>query len=317
MVQEQLVDYISSQVKLGVSKEAIKAALVSAGWVAGDVDDTLKKVDGGAPAQPAQPVQPVAMKPSQPMPGKPAEPQMIRVSDLVSSSGPAAAAKPSSSPMASSARPATMSMPATAMPAGKISGNTFTAARPAGGSAGPAATKAAGGGSGGHGAMIIGVVGGILVIALGGLAWYFYSQNAGLAAQISKLNGQSTDVSGQVASLQAQFEASSTAMIAQVASATAESQALMAELAFYAIPPGGGVPTAQPITISGMLGGGGKALYTLTTADGAKAYIANSTDATLGPVFKTLAGSQVTLSGTLVPGSDELTVSTIASSTAQ
>ena len=54
MIQEQLVDYISSQIKLGVSQDAIKATLTGAGWAIADVEDTFKKINGtGAMAKPA------------------------------------------------------------------------------------------------------------------------------------------------------------------------------------------------------------------------------------------------------------------------
>jgi uncharacterized protein Smg (DUF494 family) len=45
MVQDSLVEYISSQMKAGISRDAIKASLVGAGWQAADVEDTLKKVE--------------------------------------------------------------------------------------------------------------------------------------------------------------------------------------------------------------------------------------------------------------------------------
>ena len=48
MVQDQLVEYISSQMKLGIARDAIKSALVGVGWAPLDVEDTLKKVEGGA-----------------------------------------------------------------------------------------------------------------------------------------------------------------------------------------------------------------------------------------------------------------------------
>ena len=54
MVQDQLVEYVSSQLKLGISRDAVKAALTGVGWAPLDVEDTLKKVEGAAVAS-AQP----------------------------------------------------------------------------------------------------------------------------------------------------------------------------------------------------------------------------------------------------------------------
>ena len=56
MVQDQLVEYISSQLKLGVARDTVKSALVGVGWAQLDVEDTLKKVEGGAAPLSGQPV---------------------------------------------------------------------------------------------------------------------------------------------------------------------------------------------------------------------------------------------------------------------
>ena len=58
MVQDQLVEYVSSQLKLGISRDAVKTALVGVGWAPLDVEDTLKKVEGTTTAAPAQPAAP-------------------------------------------------------------------------------------------------------------------------------------------------------------------------------------------------------------------------------------------------------------------
>ena len=52
MVQESIVEYINAQMKLGVSRDTIKTTLTGAGWVAADVEDTLKKVESAKMAQP-------------------------------------------------------------------------------------------------------------------------------------------------------------------------------------------------------------------------------------------------------------------------
>ena len=53
MVQDQLVDYITAQTKLGTSREVIKTTLQGVGWQAADIDDSFKKIDGAAAAKPA------------------------------------------------------------------------------------------------------------------------------------------------------------------------------------------------------------------------------------------------------------------------
>ncbi len=306
MVQEQLVDYISSQMKLDVSRDAIKSALVSAGWVAGDVEDTLKKIDTATPAAQQTPTvkaftaspavagtagisgQSMASKPAA-MGGsaKIADPGTIRVSDLVSPK----------------------EQPAVKFDPGKfggtIKGNTFQADPPA------SVAGAIGGGTvsgGGKGRLIGEIVGGIIIVALAGLAWSYASQNGGLAAQITSLNAQSANVSSQLSSLRTELDASSTSYAAQVASLTATNANLALELSFYAVPPGGA--TTTPISIQGTVSAGRQ--YVLATPDNAKIYVANSYDPKIAPDLKAAVGKTVTLSGTYVPGSDVMTVASVS-----
>src|SRR6266481_5047975 len=83
MVQQQLIEYISSQVKLGVTKDALKSSLITAGWAQADVDDTMKKFETdqavAASSVISSPAKPAAMGGAMAV-----GPQTIKVSDLVS-----------------------------------------------------------------------------------------------------------------------------------------------------------------------------------------------------------------------------------------
>ena len=314
MVQDQLVDYISSQMKLGVPRDAIRSALVSAGWVAADVDDTLKKVDGAAvtKVQPTVTTSGVSVSTAKPVgmgnsfsspsstgmgtAGKSAEPQMIRVSDLVSSSSPMSSS--SVSPAGAAKTNKDMAF------GGKISGNTFQAT--------PAKAEKS---NRGVGTLVGEVVAAILILVFGGFAWYFYSANAGLAAQVKSLTSQTTSVNAQLASLKSQVGASGAQANSQAATLAAANAALALNLSFYAAPPGSNSAATSSITVSGVLSGTGKAPYALTTSYGAKIFVANSTDPQIAPELKPLVGTTVQLSGSYTPGSDELTVSSVATST--
>lgn len=326
MVQEQLTDYISSQMKLGVARDAIKSALVSAGWVSTDVEDTLKKVEGSAPAQTPTTVSTGTAKPmtmgtgtssAKPAMGgmaaganmatgaKSPEPQMIRVSDLVSGTA-VSPSSPAASPAAKSTAPS--SAKDISMFGGKIKGNSFEA------------TPVSGSGSGKKGSLIWGTVAGILILALAGLAWYFYSSANGLNAKIASLTSQSGTLTTQLASLQSQVNASSTSDAAEIASLTAANADLALNLSFYAVPlgtPSSTAATALPITISGTLSGGGKAPYALTTPRGAKIFIGSATTADVSTQMKPLVGQTIQVSGTYIQGSDEMTATSVASTTSQ
>jgi hypothetical protein len=309
MVQEQLTDYISSQLKLGVSREAIKSALVSAGWIAGDVEDTLKKVGGNAPGMSVSASQPLAatnMKPAQIGSPQTTSPQMIRVGDLVSSpfSGQAASQGKTISAASSPA------MATAEKFGGTIKGNSFEVAT-AGSGAVVSPKKS------GIGMMIIEIIAIILIFGFAALAWYFYSGNAALAAKVASLNSQSASVSSQLSALQAQITASSSADAAQMSQLQAENADLALNLSFYAIQPGTSTSTAQlPVTISGLVSGGGRAPYAITTSQGAKIFVANSSDATVAPELKAAIGQTVQLTGTYVEGSDEMTVSSVSAAAA-
>jgi hypothetical protein len=326
MVQDQLVDYISSQIKLGVSKDAIKSALVSAGWVAADVDDTLKKVDGGAgatssmstgmstatTAKPASMSAMSSMMTSSPTTtaAKPATstagPQMVKVSDLVSAS-PASNMGSAGKPAGMGAGMASAKIDAASF-GGKISGNSFQAS--------PAAKNLVMGSAngGGKGAMIAWIVAAVFFLGFGGLAWYFYSGNASLATKVSMLTSQSATVNTQLTSLQSQVDASTTALEAQIMTLTAANADLALNLSFYAVPVGGATSTArlpQPVTINSGWLTVAKGVYWITTPRGTNIAVVNSSDPKIAPQLKPLVGDTVRVSGSYIPGSDQVTVDSV------
>jgi hypothetical protein len=75
--------------------------------------------------------------------------------------------------------------------------------------------------------------------------------------------------------LQAEVVASTTALTAQVSSLTTQTQELQTELSFFAAPTGTTPGATSTATISGIVSAG-KTGYIITTAYGAKIYIANS-----------------------------------------
>ena len=326
MVQESIVDYINSQMKLGVSRDNIKTTLTGAGWAAADVEDTLKKVELAKTSQPisAMPMSAIssAAKPAEPAitsriitpVGGPAaagpEPQTIKVSDLISASPSTPAAMPASA--AKSSTPASKSpltgpaAPSTATPAGIRSGNTFQATSYSG--AKP---------HGSHGALITEIVLGVVIVLIAGFAGFLFMQNNSLNSQLSALNGQSAGVNSQLSALQAQVAASTTALTAQVSSLTGETKEMQTELSFYAAPSNTASGATSTATVSGIVTGGGKAPYVIMATYGAKIYVANSKTANviaaLAPLMAGTSTPATTaqFSGTYVPGSDSMTLTAV------
>jgi len=326
MIQDQLVDYISSQKSLGVSRDAIRAALVGAGWVPADVEDTFKKVEGTAslvsPAvQAAKPAMAASSFPASSSPSpignsplvsggitksavKISEPQMIRVSDLVSASVSPSAVSPAMG----------------AMGVGKTSpvktNPIMAGAKPAVSPVSVTKSMAGAGQKGGKG-ILMGTVAIVLIVLLAALSIYLFLQNQALGKSVGGVSTQSADVTSEIASLQSQVQvltASGTALTAQVASLTAANQDLAMNLSFFVVPPAnGGAPVAAvPITVSGTVSGG-KPIFTLTTSDGVKTYVKNSSDAGVKAALQPLVGGSaaVQISGTYMSGSPNITVTAV------
>jgi len=268
MVQEQIVDYISAQFKLGVSRDAVKMSLVGAGWAAADVEDTLKKVELGAAAQPAAAVAPVTV-----VVAKPAvtvsspvsqQPQTIKVSDLVSSAPPTTL--PASKPAAARSSAAEPTL---------VASHASSKTKPQDSFVDPSYSTPKKHGS--KWMLITVIVVALIAIAAGGFAAFLYTQNNTLNSQLTALNGQSSGVTSQLSALQAQMSASTTALTAQVAAVSTQLQELRTELSFYA--PATSTATSTPTssaTISGTVSGGGKIPYMITAMYGARIYVANS-----------------------------------------
>jgi hypothetical protein len=280
MIQESIVDYINSQMKLGVSRDAIKTTLTGAGWVAADVEDTLKKVEAAKMSSPisAMPAASAmtAAKPAEPAVtsriitpvGGPAaaagpEPQTIKVSDLISSTP---AAKPAAAPMSKSPMTGPAAMPSTTtnMPAGIKSANTFQATSYPG-------MKP----RGSRGALITEIVLVVIILAVGGFAGFLFMQNNSLNSQLSSLSGQSSGVNAQLSTLEAQVVASTTALTTQVSTLNSANQELQTELSFLVAPTSTTPGATSTATISGTVSAG-KTSYVIMATYGTKIYIANS-----------------------------------------
>jgi hypothetical protein len=327
MVQDSLVEYISSQTKLGVAREAIKAALVGAGWQAADVEDTLKKVEGSAkPAMPAGAMGPSVAGGGMGASARSAEPQSIRVSDLISSSGsgdsffsknPAASVKPAAPAIMSSGSSSTL---ATIASAAKGSSKSSSGGSKPFDVASMSVEKAAGKQSFSAGKKPIGLIIAIVVaVIFAAGAGYLYFENTSLGSQVTTLNSQSANITSQVTNLTTQvatLNASNTALTAENASLSATNADLLTNLSFVAAPPD--VSSTASVSISGSVVYI-KPLYVLTTSYGVTAYVKNSSDAQVAAALKPLlagassstASTTVTLTGTHDSGSSYITVTAV------
>jgi cell division protein FtsB len=318
MIQDQLVDYISSQLKLGIAHDTIKAALTGAGWPTMDVDDSFKKVEGATtpavsmtqPAKPAATVSPATFSGSgnsfssagnNPVkkPGTMSEPQTIRVSDLVSASSASLTASPAAS------QPKVAPVEKKPFFVSGAASVTAVSAATKSVSTSPAKTKH------GFSGTIVWIV---LTVLFALLAGYFYYENSTLSAQVGAVNSVGQNVNAQVASLQAQVQnltASSTALANQNGSLVAANQELTTNLSFLVAPTG---TTSQASStnfiVTGSMVSGGKPTYVITTTYGIKIYVKNSADTLvrtfLQPIVDSSSGAEI--AGTHIPGTANVTV---------
>lgn len=161
-------------------------------------------------------------------------------------------------------------------------------------------------------AIIIDVILIIVLLGIAGFAAFLYTQNHTLSGQLTTLQSQSASVDAQVSALQSQLVASTTALAAQVSSISAENQDLQTELSFYAAPSSTAPATTTPLTISGLVSISGK-LYVITATYGGKIYVANSKDVSVVTALTPLVGTTTAqqFGGTYVPGSDDVTITTV------
>lgn len=332
MVQESMVEYINAQMKLGTSRDAIKATLTGAGWAAADVEDTLKKVESAKTVQtmPTTTSAPAMMAATQTTAAQPAAmpattmntaPKTIQMSDLVSTKPGISSKSPltGSTPTAGVAPVIGVSAPATKK-ADTFPSASFGEVKP----------------HGSHGTLITEIVLGIIILAVGAFAGFLFMQNNSLHSQLSSLNGQSAGVNSQLSAIQAQMAASTTAMTAQLATLDAANQELQTELSFFVPSPSSTPGTVSNATVNGTVSFG-KSGYVITATYGTEIFVANGKSsnviAALTPLLATpgkpstttsTAGTTTTtaaipptaattaqFTGTYIPGSNIMTLTAI------
>jgi hypothetical protein len=168
--------------------------------------------------------------------------------------------------------------------------------------------------------LILGIAAGVVILGMGGLIGYLYMQNSNLSSRVAaavSVGAATTQPSAANNDQVAALTASNTALLAQVSSTNAAMQQLSLYLSFYAVPTSTAAATPVPVTLSGVITGGGKLPYAITTSFGVKVYVSNWKDAKLVAILQPIVGSSTQLSGTFIPGSDSMTVNTINGASVQ
>jgi cell division protein FtsL len=286
MIQQQIIDYIKSQLKLGMNRDSIKNTLVSAGWSAEDVEDSIKNslAAGVSEVSPTSSASPAGMNVGK---NNAAANGPIVVSDMFNSSKmgamPAAKEGKKDEPV-------------------KISSINMAA--------GNAVSVKEVGKTGSVKSTVAIIVLAIIAVGFGTGMVFLYLQNSPLNDKITSLQNDNATLNSKISTLDAQIADLTKERDDLKTSAgllAAKNQEFLTELSFVFVP-AGATSTEEQFTIKGMLSGGGKTQYSLLTADGIKLLVKNYKDAGVDAALKPLVGQTVEISGTHAPASKEVTV---------
>lgn len=306
MANPQLVTYIQSQLSTGASKEAIRSALLGAGWPESDVNDAM---GSGSTAQPAvsaiQPAvsetvksEPVAKSPVSSAMASPAasspiasSPSTVILKDQIGKQSNANAF--SASVSSASANSATSfkvdevvfnpeSSPASSSPV-----TSSTAGQPA--------FKAVS--VSGHHTSRIWVITSIVflatTLAAGALAAFFNMEKNDLEGKVHTLTAQAERMASQVSTESTNRKSDA----AKTDSLQTQVNDLEQQLSIFLPPMGSAASGDLPISITGKVATDTIGLFTITTSRGLILNIKNSKDSNVSDVLKPLMGTIVTVAG--------------------
>jgi outer membrane murein-binding lipoprotein Lpp len=284
MANQQLVDYINAQRAKGVSRDAINAALLGAGWSSTDVTQAMDAVFGAATAASVSPVAPAgAATPSTSsasagafFSAKPAQPQ-----SGVMGTGPVSFQPKTTTPVSSpfgSSTPSSFSAPS-----GSKATTVFSASASDDISSGHHISKP-----------IIAAVIVVVLLLIGGLSYWYFGSSATPSPQAGTVDQTSFDALTQTAN----------ELRAQIGQLTTNAANAENQLSIFAA-----TTTKEiPLTVRGTVQLSAAKVFTLTTDHNILITIANSKDAKLVTVLTPLVGTTVELQGTHPPVSASLTV---------
>lgn len=293
MVNQQLFDYVKSQLQVGVGKDVIKNTLLESGWAEADVIEAMKQA-GVAQAAHAATTGSVKL-PDGKGPGVSGGPTSTTGGVTVTNDIFQPKNEPAFDPKVT-AGPAFKSQPAIA--SGKSTGPVL---------AGAAASVSYGGNK---------LSGSFVTIALGlgfvvcaGAAIFFFMQKSDLAGQLAPLEAARTEADGlkqQLAAVQQEKEGLAT----QVTQLQQSNTALANDLAIFKVPDGTAPGAVGNIVVTGVLRQEGTQ-FVVFTPNEVIVVVKNSKDAKVAAALQALVSNTVTVSGDHTIGSREITVTTV------
>lgn len=320
MANQQLITYIRTQVASGAAMEAIRAALVGAGWAEVDVNEAVAFVNSESPAAP------LAVKPAEQTVkkvetiGQPASIEqtakpVASISPSVFQSAGISAAKPfnaaaqSLAPASSSSTTNVSSGPVSAFKVDEVVFRPESIAGP-NGQAAPttiaqmAPTIAQNNKSGGSRVWFFVAVFFILLsLASSGVAVFLYSENGNFQGRITSLSAQNARLADESGTSSKDRKV----LDERIAALEEANQDLEDQISIFVLPTGGtGQAADRAITIRGRLDVS-PAGYVLVTTRGIILQIKNSKDPKVESALKPFLGTVAKVDGVIVPGMREIT----------
>ena len=340
MVQQTMVEYIKSQLNLGVGKDTIKSALIGAGWVEVDVDDSFKSAEGLS-AQSVSPAPVIVSGLSVGQEQKPTErvsfsaAKTIDVTKTIETGNKSEGeGKKFSFPFGLSgfsgrggsgpgASPVVVSDLISGTKAGassfgvvrkiedkpKESEKTVTKQEPIKINEAGAHSKLRLSGN-----FITTIVLGVFTVGFAATSAWLYLQNGSLKKEVAEILGAGAGTGAQIAELNSKVDSLTSELQSaktESQSAKTESQSLKTEFSFLAVPPGGQAKELEISGIKGTIHGGGKDQYSLTTANGAEIVVSNSKDKEVDSALKPLVDKEAEVSGKYTPGITKIEVTAV------
>lgn len=282
---QQLKDYIDQQAKVGVSKGVIKSALLEAGWQESDINEAMAGFESSSPsvgtarpveiAKPAE-IKPIGIKPSGSGPQEKASPVSFVTSDIF---------QKKNEPMFESK--------------GTVAQTSFLGNKPQ-----VVSTMK---GMNFFQKPIVPIILGALSLLFVAVAGIFYMQNNSLQTKLDSVNQENESLNTKLNSL----TSDKNGLTGQITSLNQIVNDLSNQLSIFAWPSNVSQTQELPITIKGILGGGGRALYWLTTNKDILVTVKNSKNPNVDGALKPLLGNQVEVSGTHLVKSDSITVTAV------
>lgn len=282
MANQQLVDYIKSQLQMGVPRESLKNTLLQTGWPEAEVRDAMDAAGGAsAPAMTAAPVTPTV--PRIGGAGPAVTPDIFQPK----TSGPVFQSK-SASPLGGAAP-------------------TSLVGRPAG----PSVQSAVAGGGGAvvlHASSRRGFVLVVIILLAVGAAAFFGIRMVSLSAKVNALTSEASSFNMKLAALTKEKDDAARELEALKDEKNIYEQELSFVRAVTSTEPVTGVTST---TVSGVLSSGATLPYYLTTLHGLQVPLKNSRESKVNAALKPFFGKIVAIDGTRSPNVRDLTVTAV------